>query len=783
MRKLFSLFSVWMLAVMTLSAQHPYYYSVEGLTKGELKTALHELIQPDYVLSYGGKGEGYTWSGFKAADWMEGGQVRDRYSHEIRYFDGENAVEGMNIEHVFANSWWGHTVNNAYCDLFNLFPSDATANGRKSNNPMGVVTEAPAFDNGVIKVGRSTSYREDSLITVWEPADEWKGDFARTFFYMATCYEDYVDEWQTTEGLLVIERNRYPTLRPWITSLLLQWNDADPVDEIERQRNEVVSDIQGNRNPFVDYPQLADYIWGDSVTYRFYTDNGSKDPVLFLPQKQELLDYGLQAMSCGLQAELTLRGRNLSEGVVLSVDNANFKLDKTSLSGDEVTQGARIRVFCNVSEPGEQRTVLRITGDGFEQTDTLLVDFVDGIPAYEAQDMICNVYTRQFVASWLSMGNDQVYRLDVYTKDKNGDPVSLSGYPLNLSETQHTVTDLKGATTYYYKVYMLDENGDVIMSSNEVEVSMPEVSPIFTANVSEMLFVTAPETPSASQTVKLTALELPENKITVSVEQPFEVSVNGEEWMQNITVSGTNPVFYVRVGMTENEGLLESEMILSTKGVEELVISLSAEIDLSKAFFENFEAGSKSAYAEGEVTCAAATWYMNQTLIGNTAGDRKNGGNAVRMKVVKDNNTYTTVFEMKDDKLNGCDSLIFYAGPYNKDTGAKLTVSYSLDGGQVWIPVVKELTFQAGDWKRYAYYLHVDGQIRLKFEATGTNGKRLNVDDIQMNNYTEGGDGITTAELKPDDVVRVYTVSGIYIRTAKRKDALKGLKPDYYIIK
>lgn len=113
---------------------------------------------------------------------------------------------------------------------------------------MGVVTEAPAFDNGVIKVGRSTSYREDSLITVWEPADEWKGDFARTFFYMATCYEDYVDEWQTTEGLLVVERNRYPTLRPWITSLLLQWNDADPVDEIERQRNEVVSDIQGNRN-------------------------------------------------------------------------------------------------------------------------------------------------------------------------------------------------------------------------------------------------------------------------------------------------------------------------------------------------------------------------------------------------------------------------------------------------------------------------------------------------------------------------------------------------------
>ena len=60
---------------------------------------------------------------------MPDGTVRDRYSNVVREFNGLNAVEGMNIEHSFANSWWGHTVNNAYCDLFNLFPSDGTANG------------------------------------------------------------------------------------------------------------------------------------------------------------------------------------------------------------------------------------------------------------------------------------------------------------------------------------------------------------------------------------------------------------------------------------------------------------------------------------------------------------------------------------------------------------------------------------------------------------------------------------------------------------------------------
>lgn len=782
MKKLFSFLSLWIVAAFLINAQHPYYYSVEGLSKAELKTALHDLIGPEYVLSYGGKGEGYTWAGFKAADCLEDGQVRDRYSNEVRYFDGLNAVDGMNIEHVFANSWWGHTVNNAYCDLFNLFPSDATANGRKSNNPIGMVTEVPAYDNGVIKVGRSSSYRSDSLITVWEPADRWKGDFARTFFYMATCYEDFVDEWQTTEGLLVVEKNRYPTLRPWVVSMLMDWSHNDPVDEIERNRNEIVYGIQGNRNPFVDYPQLADYIWGDSVTYQFYTDKDSDVPVLFLPQKEDLLDYGLQAMSLGLDSGLVIRGRNLPDGVVLSVDNAHFKLERTELTGDEVARGIRVGIVCKVGEPGKQQAVLRITGTDYEQTDTLSVDFVDGVPAYEATDMVCNVYSRQFVASWQDMGEGTMYSLNVYTKDQTGNTISLAGYPLRLSDTQYTVEGLQGSTTYYYRVSMLNEAGEVVMSSNEVEVRMPAVSPIFTANVSEMSFVTAPETPSASQVVKITALELPEDEITVSVEEPFEISIDGEDWQQSITLHGVNTSFHVRVGQVENEGVLESEMILSTPDVEEIVISLSAEIDRSKAFFENFEAGSKSAYAEGEVACAAATWYMNQALIGNTSGDRKNGGNAVRMKVVKDGSTYTTMLEMKNDKLSGCDSLIFYAGPYNKDTGAKLSVSYSLDGGHVWTPVVSDLTFKSGEWRRFAYYLHVKGQIRLRFEATGTNGKRLNVDDIQMNDYSEDGMAVTTA-LKPDDWVKVYTVSGIYIRTARRKDALKGLKRDYYIIK
>ncbi len=259
----------------SLVAQTNYYANIEGLTKVELKRALHDMMQPERVLDYGGNSQNRTWKGFYQTDYMEGGQVRDRYSNETYYFNEEDtvaSVQGMNIEHIWANSWWGHEKNNAYKDLFNLYPADGPANQRKSNNPIGVVSDA-TYDNGVIKVGKSASYRPDSLITVWEPADQWKGDFARTYFYMATCYTDLKNLWTTTEGWLTADMSEWPTMKPWVYNLMLQWARQDPIDEIEIQRNDVIYCIQGNRNPFIDLPQLEEYIWGTMMDSAFYADN------------------------------------------------------------------------------------------------------------------------------------------------------------------------------------------------------------------------------------------------------------------------------------------------------------------------------------------------------------------------------------------------------------------------------------------------------------------------------------------------------------------------------
>jgi len=89
-------------------AQEQYYRKAEGLRGVQLKAALHDIIQPNKVLGYGG-GYGKTWSGFWQTDQMEDMQVRDRYSNVVRHLNPDmSAVSNMNIEHIWANSWWGH---------------------------------------------------------------------------------------------------------------------------------------------------------------------------------------------------------------------------------------------------------------------------------------------------------------------------------------------------------------------------------------------------------------------------------------------------------------------------------------------------------------------------------------------------------------------------------------------------------------------------------------------------------------------------------------------------
>lgn len=238
-----------------------YYNKVDGLKKRELKLALKDIIVNHKQLTYGSE----LPAAYPSVYYLDGqpSMVYDLFSTETYEYSSSK----WNKEHVIPKSWWGGTVNKAYSDIFSVIPSESGANTQKSNFPIGTVYRSK-FDNGRIKVGTPVTGQGGSYTTVFEPADEFKGDFARIYFYVATCYSDIA--WGSNSNVKSeLVQEDWPTLKPWLYTLLLKWHNQDPVSEKEKQINNNAEKEQGNRNPFIDYPALADYIWGDYTATAF----------------------------------------------------------------------------------------------------------------------------------------------------------------------------------------------------------------------------------------------------------------------------------------------------------------------------------------------------------------------------------------------------------------------------------------------------------------------------------------------------------------------------------
>ena len=244
-----------------------YYASVKGLKKEALKEALHQFAKDVKTFKYG-PGRRHTWDAFYSTDRVGEDEVRNRYGNaSYRFPNGHDnkAVRGMDIEHLVANSYWGHIRNNAYEDLHHLFPSDGPTNKAKSNRAMGTVQQVEkTAGQGFDRFGFSIINGEK--VRMWEPTPQWKGDFARAYMYFAVMYSELEFN---EDGLKVFDGKAYPTLRKWALDEYLAWTKADKINEIETQRNTVVHRLQGNRNPFIDFPFLAEYIWGDSINVAF----------------------------------------------------------------------------------------------------------------------------------------------------------------------------------------------------------------------------------------------------------------------------------------------------------------------------------------------------------------------------------------------------------------------------------------------------------------------------------------------------------------------------------
>lgn len=296
---LFASFSVW--------AQGPnntgtYYQGADGKKAEELKSALFAIISNNH------KVQSYTpgvWNAVNSYDIREDGKIWDIYSGISNFTpvtdqDKGNIVdEGVkyNREHAMPKSWFNETkepddhstsVYPMYTDLHHLFPTDRAVNEMRGDNPYGEVgaTVTKQSAGGFSKFGVSVDSLGYSTVSgdngnVFEPNDEYKGDLARVYFYMATRYESYKNEKGETRTPKKWDRGNksmlngtvYPFFKDWALKMLLRWAANDPVSEKELNRNEAIYGIQGNRNPFVDYPGLEQYIWGNKMDDAFSYNN------------------------------------------------------------------------------------------------------------------------------------------------------------------------------------------------------------------------------------------------------------------------------------------------------------------------------------------------------------------------------------------------------------------------------------------------------------------------------------------------------------------------------
>jgi RHS repeat-associated protein len=253
---------LWLVIVLSINAQGQipanYYDGTEGLEEEALKAVLNDIIKGHTIYTYTSTLTD-TWDILKESDADPNNSSNVILVYSGRSVDGAqeyNSGSGWTREHAWPTSRGDFgTTRGTGTDLHNLKPCDVSVNSAR-NNRWFDYADTYYYDDG-INTGSLTSYVD----FVWEPRDEVKGDIARMVFYMATRYEG-------EDGELDLEIvNYFPpddSSEPLMALLqtLKEWNEMDPVDDFERNRNEVIYSYQNNRNPFIDHPEFVEKIWG-----------------------------------------------------------------------------------------------------------------------------------------------------------------------------------------------------------------------------------------------------------------------------------------------------------------------------------------------------------------------------------------------------------------------------------------------------------------------------------------------------------------------------------------
>lgn len=412
-RKRFYLIGIALVSSAFLSiAEVPagYYDSAVGKSGNALQKALSNLIG-DRELGYDN-----LWEAYRTTDRRDDGKVWDMYSSTTDFVFGSDQCgsysrEGdcYNREHSVPKSWLG---GNKYSDAHVVVPTDGYVNNRRSNMPFGEVGSTSYVSNGGFSRVGTCSVAGYSG-TVFEPADEYKGDFARIYFYMATRYTTACGGW-SGEGSSVFSGS-FPYLKDWTREMMLRWHQEDPVSEKEIDRNDAVYQLQGNRNPFIDYPELVNLIFGEQTSTPFIP---GATAYIESPATNTTIDVGTVVLGTAQSSAtktVALRGYNLSGNITLSLSGTNaayFSLSQNTVDGEAVNNGVSIDVTYTPTVVGTHTATLVLSGGGLTVSHNVPLSGTarEGFAALSATEINEN----SFMAQWSAHSQATDYELSVW---------------------------------------------------------------------------------------------------------------------------------------------------------------------------------------------------------------------------------------------------------------------------------------------------------------------------------------------------------------------------------
>ena len=374
--RLFILLAAIVIAIQPALATEPkgYYNKALGKSDENLMSALCSTIRSHKEVSYSSG----LLNAFAIADVDNQGYIIDIYSN-CRYRPSDNGSsashvgEGYNREHSFPRSWFGGAVSPMNTDVFHVYPTDIKVNSQRDNDPYGVCANGTRLTYGsYVAKGKSGPCTYPGYSgTVFEPDDEYKGDLARTYFYMATCYKNELPSWPGSPQL-DYTTNKYKAFSTWTINMLMEWTRLDPVSDKEIKRNEAIYGIQGNRNPFIDHPELAEYIWGNLQGQPWNGSGGEIPATITAPANGSTFDMDTTIVGTQLHYTVTVKGNGLTKWLSLSMsDNVNFYVSAVAFNPADVNSGTSFVISFTAEKAGTFENSITLSNDEVTTTFTI----------------------------------------------------------------------------------------------------------------------------------------------------------------------------------------------------------------------------------------------------------------------------------------------------------------------------------------------------------------------------------------------------------------------------